>query len=370
MKRDANVDKGARLILVGPFPPPMHGMSSVNLAVYQKLKDRDVVPLVIDTSPGSLERGILSRLSRLPRVLHGLGRMLIRFSRVNRGVVYLSVSGGAGQVYEALFVLAARVFGWRSVLHHHSYAYIDNPRWYTRYFIGLAGTNAIHVVLCDEMGKQLESIYGGVCNTRILSNISFLSELYVSNSRRKKRLNKIGFLSNISESKGVLDFLSVAEQLEKQSSDIEVLLAGPFQDKKIEGEVRERLSTLRNVRYLGPVYGSDKKRFFDSIDVLLFPTKFFNEAEPLTLYEAVCSGVPVIARGRGCISSMVDRAFGLVINKHDDYVSPAVRQIVNWIKAPDEYSSASNAAIRYAKERREVHLAQLEELCKVLTRGE
>ncbi len=366
MSCHSNISNGSRLVIIGPFPPPVHGMAMINLAISQMVSERGVYPIVIDTSAGKPIETFLSRFSRVPRILRGWFRLLLHVKHYSDGAVYLSVSGGVGQIYELLFILTARVFGWRTILHHHSYAYLDHSRFLTRCLIRTAGISGTHVVLCEAMGAQLKKCYQGVHDIAVLSNISFIERQYSGTGSVKTGLCRVGFLSNISESKGIIDFLDVAEKLENSPAELEFFIAGVFANKEVEERVIARLKNLKKTNYLGPLYGEEKREFFGTIDILLFPTKYFNEAEPVTIYEALCSGVPVIARGRGCIASILNSDYGLVIDPQGDFVSLAVNKILIWYESPDVFSAASEAALEYAERKKESQKDQMESLCRTL----
>jgi glycosyltransferase involved in cell wall biosynthesis len=155
----------------------------------------------------------------------------------------------------------------------------------------------------------------------------------------------LGFLSNISPEKGVFEFLDVVERLHSRSVNVNTVLAGPFQDSHTESSVISRLRSIPNAHYVGAVYGPDKANFLQSIDVLLFPTKYVNEAEPITILEALQRGVPVLARARGCIKDLVSDREGLVVES-PDFVSIATEQIIAWKLSPNEFQSCSAAAAK------------------------
>jgi glycosyltransferase involved in cell wall biosynthesis len=125
-------------------------------------------------------------------------------------------------------------------------------------------------------------------------------------------------------------------------------IAGPFEDERIERMVRERLALLENVEYVGPKYGEKKAEFFGGIDILVFPSKF--EAEPLTVYEAMSFGIPVIAREKGCIRDMVSSEAGFVISSTDGFVPSAALQIKQWQMSPEVFDQVcENAARRFTE---------------------
>src|SRR5680860_532784 len=89
----------------------------------------------------------------------------------------------------------------------------------------------------------------------------------------------------------------------------------------------QALKELHSLDYVGPQYGADKKTFFDSIDALIFPTRYANEAEPLTIHEAATHGLSVIAYGRGSIPEIVGSDCGLVIDPAETLAPAALAQI-------------------------------------------
>jgi len=113
-----------KLVMVGAFPPPVHGMAAVNLAVSKELRKLGIQPIIINLSAASLNRSVFARAKRLPKVLSGFARFLWIYG-LRGQPCYLSVSGGFGQVYELLFILIARIRDMRIYLHHHSFSYID-----------------------------------------------------------------------------------------------------------------------------------------------------------------------------------------------------------------------------------------------------
>lgn len=330
------------VFMVGAFPPPVHGMAAVNEAVRKQL-ERIGIPIEgINIAAPSQNRSLTARLARLPTALRGIMRFGIRARR--RETLYMSISGGFGQLYEVLFLLLARLHGMRIFLHHHSYAYLDQRKALTRMLAYVAGSGATHIALSDGMAARLKRTYLQAKRVVAISNaILLLDEAGISVSPHQM-LAKIGFLGSIAAEKGIFEFLAVAEKLQAIGIPVQALLAGPFQDSEIERRIRERLTRLRSVEYVGPKYGQDKVAFFREIDVLLFPTRYVNEADPLTIHEAMMHGVPVIAYGRGAIGEIVSSVCGLVIDPGQDFVNLAVGQLQVWSKSPQVLQQASKAA--------------------------
>ena len=147
-----------------------------------------------------------------------------------------------------------------------------------------------------------------------------------------------------------------------RSIPIRGLVAGPFSGKALEREVMSRLSLVPDAEYVGPLYGSAKANFLERIDVLLFPTKYINEAEPLTILEALQRGVPVIAWDRGCIRELISRQEGLLVERMSNFVSAAMIRLLEWNRCPQIFQSCSAAAadkFRYLQSQYATHLGEL-----------
>jgi len=328
------------VFMVGAFPPPVHGVAVVNEAVRVQL-ERIGIPLVgINMAAPSLDRSLTARLARLPNALRGM----LRFAtRAHRGeTLYMSVSGGFGQLYDVLYLLVARLRGMRIFLHHHSYAYLNQQKALTWLLVSVAGSDATHIALSAGMAMKLQRAYEKAKRVVTVSNAALLTEVTGATFLPHNAMGTIGFLGTISAEKGVYDFLDVAEKLEAMSIPVQAILAGPFQDLETERKVLERLTRLRSIEYVGPKYGQGKVAFFREIDVLLFPSQ--NEAEPVTVHEAMMNGVPVIAYGRGAIGEIVIPPCGLVICPTKDFVNQAVAQLKIWREFPQSLEEASNAA--------------------------
>lgn len=340
-----NQAQSIHICLVGAFPPPIHGVSLVNSTIRDRLFDREVHPACIDLSPRSLERTWSIRLSRIVKVFIGLSTYFKALLNNKNVSLYIGLSGSYGQLYEILFIVLARLFYVRIFLHHHSYAYLGKWLPYTHLLVRLAGLGATHIVLCDGMGRKLQDRYKPIQHIFVLSNAVTLQCNSTCFIGGKKALKTIAYLGNITPEKGIFEFLAVTESLVNQGIEVQALIAGPFLDEATQTIVLDRVSCLNAVEYLGPKYDKEKVDFYKKVDVLLFPTKYQHEAEPLTIHEAMSYGIPVIAWERGCIKSILTSDVGLVIEQTEDFVSEAVERIKLWQASPQSYQTASSTAL-------------------------
>ena len=331
-----------RVCMIGPFPPPRHGMSTVNELVYGLATDSGLVVAKYNTAPPSLDRRWRVLIRRWPRVM---GALLGAIKQSRQGaVLYCSVSGGWGLLYDLACVLAVRLAGRRPpVLHHHSFRYIEDDFWPMRLLVWAAGRRALHVVLGETMATRLRARYPGVVRTLVLSNAGLLDiQLSVP---PPSRLGTIGYISNLSAAKGLDDVLATAEQCRERLPGLKFVIAGPFENSTDEAGYRRRMSALSNVDYIGPVYGPAKANFFARVEAVLFPTRYRHEAEPLVILEALSCGRPVIAFDRGCIASLLDENCGAVIPRPADFAAAATEKISAWCTMGDGFVGVGRAAL-------------------------
>lgn len=354
--------------IIGPQPPPRHGASAVNESVLALARDSGLKVKCFNTAPASLNRNIFIRFARLwPLVRAFMGVRAI--ARDNPGaVVYCSVSGGFGILGELPVVWVARRHQARVILHHHSFRYLDQPFAPMRWLARVAGPSTVHVVLGQNMEQALRRRYSKVKQTMVVSNAAFISQLPSSVAEPRPVCRVIGHLSNLAPAKGVFEVVELAEWAEREKLDFEFRIAGPFEDEDTRREFNARTSSLKNIRYLGPLYGDEKQKFFEELDTFVFSTHYRNEAEPLVLLEALSQGCPVISYDRGCISSLIDSTCGVLLPREAIFLPTASATLRNW-QADNMHGKRRRAALeKFAKLVNEATTAK-QELLGIL-RGE
>ncbi len=321
--------------VVGMFPPPLNGMSAVTVAIVCMLRQRARLH-IIDCSPGVYNlRSIWVRIRKMVCMLSNITVFLRWAVSHKTAPLYLAVSAGWGQLYDIAFVACARFSSRPIYLHHHGYRYIDRYSLIAATLFYLSGKRSMHIVACDVMAADLKSRYSSVRNTWRLSGVICLPE-WSAPPYRRQYLSRIGFLSNISREKGIYEFLMLAERCRSLFPRVRFVVAGQFQDQESRAYVNDSVGRLSNLEYIGPVYDDDKLAFLDRIDLLVFPTH--TESEGLVIHEAHSRGIPVIARSRGCIPTIIGPMLALECNDLTEFVDAALSLIGEWVSDPRSYS--------------------------------
>jgi glycosyltransferase involved in cell wall biosynthesis len=307
-----------RIALVGPLPPPVHGLSIVTATMLGMLRERAAVE-VFDRGWDSSAQGFVTQLVRI-------ARFFAACCSGARFTLYLALSGGMGQVFDCLYILVSRAFHQRAFIHHHSFAYAHSSTITNRIVFYLVRHQA-HIALSNGMASALVKRYGlERSKVMVMSNAAYFDETSLS-ARSVARIEaqspvRVGFLSNITFDKGFVEFFTVLERLRGLGVKYQAIIAGP-----VAPAAKQRFDQLRgcaaDVEYQGRIYGHAKDQFYRDLDIFMFPTKYANEADPLVIHEALRAGVYVIACDRGAIAETLDHGAGLTASL-DTFVDIAV----------------------------------------------
>lgn len=316
------------IFFIGPLPPPVHGFSVINAAMLERLQRETDVTIFNRAPPSGTQHSTLQSFASWLKLL---ARFCLALLSKKPAALYAGISGGMGQLLDLPFFLLARLASLPIFVHHHSFAYLNAPSWLSR-IVFLVLRNANHIVLCTDMGTKLCETYAiSPSHTSVLSNSAFIPTLAADRKvagrvHSQRHTVTIGFLSNITEEKGIFEFFDVIQRANEMNIDIAAYIAGP-----VSHEVRlrfdEALSSASNTTHVGAVYGHDKIKFLQQLDLLLFPTKYVNEAEPVTIFEALQCGVEVMAIQRGCICNMLPQQCGNVVEQRH-FCNSALKRII------------------------------------------
>lgn len=329
------------------FPPPITGMSLCTEAV----ADAVAVQVPVRRFNWSNHSPRIDKWFRFVKSLRALTTpiRLLFSKRGQHAVFYMPCNAGFASSYNFLAIAAARLRGYRCVLHHHYFRYVDRFERRISWISSLLGPDDLQIVLCPAMERGFRARYGKALPLAIMpSTIQLLKP--VAEGEEPWTFSKpsgpfcIGHLSNLELAKGVDLVLDVFRSLRQQDRDVRLILAGP-----IRGSVEQRLIDAaqqefgERLKYIGPVYGPAKRDFWRSIDASVYPTR--NDAQPLVIMEAFSAGKPVISFGRGCISGMMPSA-AWAIDTQADYVQLATKEIERWLDCPDDYQADCRLARR------------------------
>jgi glycosyltransferase involved in cell wall biosynthesis len=332
---------GRGVLAIGPLPPPVHGYSLITARIIERLQRITTVE-ILDLSPGTMVRGWRYHAARAGRVARAIWRLARR--RAHGRTLYLAIAGGTGVFYDLAFVLAARWRRYRIVIHHNAFSYLNRRSPWTAALIALAGGEALHICLCPTMARRLAEQYPSPMKCLVLSNAALVPPVPAPPVRLARRGIRLGFLSNLIPEKGLDTAVAVTATLRERGAAVSLVVAGPTVDRLGERLLEDAKTRLGDaLDYRGAVHGAAKIAFFADVDVLLFPSRYANEAQPLVVLEAMAHGVPVVATARGCIEGDIGPA-GLAVSSASNFVEISVDAISSWLADPSQLASLAAAS--------------------------
>lgn len=309
-------DERPGLVLVGPTPPPVHGVSAHTRLLVSALEVRERFRVFhVDTA----DRRDLKNLGRIDvrNVVLGLKHAVELAGVVRRerpAVVHLPVSQNAPAfARDALFILVASVGSARVVTHLHGgyfgtfYASASGPvRWLVRWAHR-------RVEQAWVLGEGLRPHYDGLLppnRVRVVPN--GVAEPFDDAERLKRATTgplRVLFMGAVGRAKGVDVLLDAVEALSGRGADAHLTVAGPWASAEDRSVLEARLDEwveAGRATVLGVVGGAAKARALSEADVFVLPTRYPYEGQPLAILEAMAARLPVVAAPRAAIPDMVE----------------------------------------------------------------
>ncbi len=324
-------------ILVGPLPPPVHGLAAAFGAFVDDVRRRghavELVDLFPDKRPDAVVAGGRSRLvALLPLLLPYWRRLLGR-----RRTVYVAIAQSRGGfLRDCAFLWPAALLGHRLVVHLHGGNYgafhAAQPRW-------LQALIAATLRRCDAiivLGAGLRAMFDFdpalAARIAVVPNGLEPPPPAPRPPRAAGRL-RVLYLSNLIESKGWIEVLEAVARLRTDHGiDATVAFAGrflanPSDDVRVTGEAQARalyddlvarLGLTGHATWHGVVQGETKARLLAEADAFVLPTSYDAEGQPLSILEAMAAGAVVVATDYRAIPDMIIHdETGLLIPQRD-----------------------------------------------------
>lgn len=295
-----------RLIVIGPVPPPHHGVTvSTGLVLANRELDRDFVVEHVDTS----DRRSIENIGRwdVQNVWFGVRSIvdLLRRLRGTPGLVYLPLSQGLPAVLrDSLYIQVSAARGWSVAIHLRGSEFREfyehqhgMARWWIRF--SLRRVSSVGV-----MGTRLRWIFDGLVPAeRIAVVANGTPDMQLDTSTREAETGL--YLGNLLRRKGVVEALEAAILVLRARPSARFIFVGQWESAELEHEMRARAREVGDrLEFRGVTTGQPKHDLLARAGYMLFPP-VEPEGHPRVVLEAQAAGLPVVTTNRGAIAETV-----------------------------------------------------------------
>ncbi len=337
--------------IVSNVPPPVHGVAAFNAALRDWLARRGVVSRVFRVGT----RGALTEIQRvnarkLVADAGALARLAVAGARRRTlpPVVYFTPSqAGTAVMRDAAVAGIARASGAPLVAHIHGCAWLDGWEqggWQGRFmFDALRGCARI-ICLGETYARRMASATGLPCvgvNNGALAPTTGKTRSAPGQGERIELLH----LSNLKRSKGLWTAARAVRELQARGLRARLRCAGSWssQEERVQflHEFEADLAD-RTIELVGFADGEVKRQLFRDAHFFLLPIEYASEGQPLSLIEAMASGLVPITTRQGAIPDLFvfEGAADLAAIKHGKPAEIA-STIATLASDPSRYELAS-----------------------------
>jgi glycosyltransferase involved in cell wall biosynthesis len=270
--------------------------------------------------------------TNVSKIVAGLGLILrLAYSLVMarpQAVVFFVTNRPGSFVVDVALSLVLRFTKAPTIAYVHTQGFTalrDRGRLWSVLVKLLFGSVETVVCLSPTLERDIRQVSRRV---KITSIANTPPDVPVASPESSRTRNQILFLSNLIEEKGLADFLHVADQFSKAGSRAQFLVAGaPTTDDQLDSL---RASVPPNTQIIGAVHPQQKWELLSTCSVLVFPSRYVFEAQPLVIIEAFLVGLPVVTYNVGGISDMITSGHdGVIVEQGDrDGISKAVNRLL------------------------------------------
>lgn len=332
-----------QILVVGPVPPPLTGVSVAIEQLLVKNEWDDVRLHHLDTTRKQIEPTGRVRLEKIVTDVRYVMAVIWKLLRTSARVLYFPISQNRlGVLRDSFVAVAASLFGRRVVAHVHGghfRAMYDGlgrlERGLVRYALGKL--DAV-IVLGESLRPMFDGILPAervaVVGNGVLDSIPEEDLERAIAARSASEALRIVFLSNLIESKGFGDLILAGARLRDAGVPFEITFAGAWESEAVArrtGRLVADLGLEDHCRFVGIVEGEAKWAALLNASVFVLPSKYPLEGQPIAILEAMAVALPVVSTARGCIPEMVeDGANGYIVPEGDvDALADRLRRLAD-----------------------------------------
>jgi glycosyltransferase involved in cell wall biosynthesis len=306
----------SRVLLVGKGPPDRGGISTFMQTLLASELSRDHQLALCNLYHDEVWRGGQLNAANIRRTLKDISAVW----RQSQGFDIVHIHSfllppAVTMIRAGLLALTARLRGCRVAIHVHSgiagsWLTTKSRRLLTRFV--LASVDRLMVVTAANQ-RALQSALG---KDRVVLVDNGIDASRYGPPEEAHDPPRILFVGVLSPRKGAVDLLQSSRRLLERGVHHELLIAGGPPEHGPQEELAVRNAAGPQVRFLGAQPHAAMPALYRGADVFCLPS--WGEGMPLSILEAMASGLPVVATPVGDVArAVVDRVTGRLVPVRD-----------------------------------------------------
>ena len=328
-----------QILVIGPFPDPIFGVSLSNMVLTNGLIQKGLKVKTINTSSSNTFGSVQGEWNF--RKLSFLKHYLQLYKVLTSDVIYCTTGQTFfGILKYAPFVLLAKVLNRKSIVHvkggylkasYENMSYLKKK--ISKFILQLYSKG---IVLSNSLKPLLEEFLD---SKNIFIQHNFIQHSLIIPEREVFKLKsfdsiKIIYLSNLIPEKGIYQFLDSLEDLNSRGTKFEAKIAGYIPNN--HEDLIQRMHKIKNLEFIGVVKSNAKADLLSWGNVFCLPTYYSMEGQPISILEAMGFGNVIVTTKHAGIPDVCNRKNGLFVEKRD--VKSLVNELnyltnnIDWVK--------------------------------------
>lgn len=304
-------------MLISPFPPPVGGIASWTLSVYDYFKSKDIDIIYYNSK---IKGRKITNRNYLLRFISGSIDVLVQFFNVffivlfkNPNIIHLNSSASLSLFKDYFFFLFLKNKK-RKIIYHLHFGRIPELKcknnWEWKLLLFVITKSDLTIVLDINSKKSLNET--GLSNVLVLPNPICLIDKFNSISNRKNEIQSDGsvlFVGHIVKEKGVYELIESVKYISELK---ELILVGPCEENVKEDLLQLAGSKKSLIKFKGVLKKDQVLAEMRKCAVFVLPS--YSEGFPMVILEAMSCSCAIIATKVGGLEEILANNSGICIN--------------------------------------------------------
>jgi len=333
-----------KILVVGPLPPTVGGITTFITSIldsdlnkkYRFITfgtERPTVGIVRDVSDYTVvfQIGLFCLIKSIVWTISHLLTFPFVLFKNRPDIVHVCTASYWSFWENAVYVLISEMFSKKTFFHIHGGGFDEfykNSNRFVKFLIRKILDLSDKVIVLSSAWKRFFTNFTPENKIAVLEN--FVNFSQYSRFKKEGGLSKdtitVLFVGGVgAKEKGLYDIFKTIPIVINRCENILFLFVACSSIEKFN-TIREKEEIASHTKFLGYLHGDEKIRVFSESDIFILPS--YSEGLPITMLEAMVTGLPVIATPVGAIAEIIEDGVNGFLVKAGDYQALAEKIVI------------------------------------------